>query len=79
MREIEGRPTPDGALGPDTAAVALEDATDGGQPYPGALELLPRVQPLERTEQLVHEGGLGWPGTGANRGGVPVASGAWER
>jgi hypothetical protein len=48
----------DGALGPDTAAVAFGDALDAGQADAGAGEIGDRVEPLERLEQLAGEGGI---------------------
>ena len=41
------------ALGPDAAAVALDDAVDGGQTDAGPLELGRLVQALERREEAV--------------------------
>ena len=46
-------PSPTGALGPDPAAVAADDALHDRQPDAGALEVAGGVQALERLEQLV--------------------------
>src|SRR5919108_4536467 len=51
-REIKGRATAGGPLGPDLAAVAVDDALDRGEPDARARELVGRVQPLKRAEQL---------------------------
>jgi hypothetical protein len=34
-------------------AMAMNDALDGREPYPGAFELVSPMQPLKDTEQLV--------------------------
>src|ERR687890_1742427 len=52
-REVEGGPLAHLALGPDPAAVPVDDAGHGGQPYARPLELVLPVQPLEGPEQLV--------------------------
>src|SRR5215216_2152612 len=36
----------------------MDDALDGGEPYPGTLEFVRAVQPLEGAEELVHVGHL---------------------
>src|SRR6202521_5143870 len=51
-REIEGGAFADGALGPDAAAVAVDDPLRGGQPDSCPRELTDRMQTLERGEQL---------------------------
>src|SRR5207245_1843643 len=51
-REIKGRAPVGGALGPDLAAVAVDDPLYRGEPDPRAGELAGRVQPLKRAEQL---------------------------
>src|SRR5262249_53983716 len=51
--EEEGRAEPRRALGPDSAAVPIDDALDDGEPDTAALELARRVQPLKRREELV--------------------------
>src|SRR5918999_5773152 len=50
--EVEGGALADLALGPHHAPVALHDALDRREPYAGALEVLRRVQALERAEEL---------------------------
>src|ERR1700689_5052385 len=54
--EVDGGAAVDGAFGPGLAAVAVDDAPDGGQACAGAGELVGVVQPLERLEQLVDVG-----------------------
>src|SRR5690606_1698046 len=51
--EVERRALAFDALGPDRAAVALDDPLDRRQADAVAGKLLLRVQALERTEQLV--------------------------
>src|SRR6185312_14895987 len=51
-REVERRPLPQLALGPDTAAVALNDALDDRQAHARSFELRLRMQALEHAEQL---------------------------
>ncbi len=41
-------------LGPDLAAMTVDDSLDGGQPDAGPGELLAAVQPLEGLKELVH-------------------------
>src|SRR5215218_2011956 len=53
QREVEGGPLADLALGPDPAAVPVDDAGHRRQPYARPLELILPVQPLEGPEQLV--------------------------
>src|SRR5918997_106833 len=50
--EEEGGALADVALGPHHAPVTLHDALDRREPYAGALEVLRRVQALERAEEL---------------------------
>lgn len=50
-REAEGRAGPRRAVGPDTAAVLLDDAGHDGQPHPRAGKFRGGVQALERDEQ----------------------------
>src|SRR5919107_4839307 len=52
-REAEGGPFAHLALGPDPAAVPVDDARHRGQSYARPLELVLPVQPLEGPEQLV--------------------------
>src|SRR5215212_1210339 len=52
-REVEGGPLAHLALGPDPAAVPVDDARHRRQPYARPLELILPVQPLEGPEQLV--------------------------
>src|SRR5215210_6487598 len=52
-REVEGRPLAHLALGPDPAAVPVDDARHRRQPYARSLALVLPVQPLEGPEQLV--------------------------
>src|SRR5215470_19444284 len=40
------------ALGPDPAAMAVNDALHGGEPDAGAFEFGRRMQPLKRAEQF---------------------------
>src|SRR6185436_15302096 len=51
--EVERRASALGALGPDAAAVAVDDPLHGGQADAGALELGGGVQALEGGEQLL--------------------------
>src|SRR5256714_1303660 len=50
--EVEGRPLVHGPLGPGATPVTIDDALDGGEAYPSALELVAAVETLERAEQL---------------------------
>src|SRR2546422_3988397 len=52
--KIEGRASVYNALGPGFAAMAVDDATDVGQPYAGALEFVCAVETLEDAEEFVH-------------------------
>src|SRR5690349_3499022 len=54
--EKEGRPAVDGALGPDAAAVARDDALGGREADPVAGEFGRAMQALERREQVAGEG-----------------------
>src|ERR1700722_5343222 len=56
--EVEGGALADGAFGPDAAAVTFDDPLDAGQADAGTGEIGNRVEPLERLEQLVDEGGI---------------------
>src|SRR5467141_2207467 len=51
--EVERRSLIDHALGPDPAAVPVDDASDGGEADAGALEVGSGMQSLEHAEQLV--------------------------
>src|ERR1700722_7093963 len=77
--EVEGRTFADGALGPYVTSVAFYDLPHAGQADAGAGKLAGRVQPLERSEQLVHvlgvETGAVVPHVTAD-GGVPGRPGA---
>jgi hypothetical protein len=57
-REVERRPGVGLALGPDLAAVALDDPADDGQADAGSLEVRRGVQALEGDEQLAAEAGV---------------------
>ena len=54
--EVEGGAAVDGRLGPNPAAVPVDDALDGGQADAGAGVLRRGVQPLEGREQHVGVG-----------------------
>ena len=43
----------DHSLGPDLAAVPVDDALNGGQSYPGAFEFFGPVQTLKHAEEFV--------------------------
>ena len=42
------------SLGPDLAAMAVDDALNGGQSYSGAFKLFRQMQTLKDAEQLVY-------------------------
>src|SRR5258708_7782017 len=50
QREVECRALIDHALGPDPAAVPVDDASDRREPHARALEFGARVQALEHAE-----------------------------
>src|SRR5260370_1141073 len=52
--EVESGSSAYRALGPDAAAVAVDDPSGGGQPDAGPLEVALAVQPLKGPEQPVH-------------------------
>src|ERR1700678_1089994 len=56
--EVDGGAAVDGAFGPGPAAVAVDDAPDGGEADPGAGEVLGGVEPLERLDQVADVGGV---------------------
>src|SRR6185437_3263715 len=58
QREVKRRSTVHSGLRPDFAAVAVNDALDGGQPDARTRELGFRVQALERAEKLRSVAGI---------------------
>lgn len=59
--EIESRPFVDLSHGPGSAAVAVNDRLDDGEPHPRSLKFLISAQPLEHPEEFVaaaHVAGL---------------------
>src|ERR1043166_6415717 len=52
-REVEGGAVVGGGVGPDPAAVAVDDARGGREADAGAVEVGRAVQAVERREQLV--------------------------
>src|SRR5712691_11837948 len=56
--EVESGAVIDGAFGPGAPAVAFDDPLNAGQADAGAGELLGRMQPLERLEQVARIGGV---------------------
>src|SRR6266566_6351566 len=53
QREVKRRALVDGALGPDPAAMSVDDAAHGGEPHPRAFEFGRGVEALEHAEQFV--------------------------